>query len=141
MFLHKDKYCFLSSSDLKNFNAGSFSIKLKKIAFEDLPSNPLYDIITISSVLSLVDDLESFFKKVHHTCKQGGDVFIFNHFTPHRGVLRYLDFSMKPVGKLLGFHSVFEINNIFKCTGHFEVIRIEPIYLKGYWSIIHLKSK
>ncbi len=126
----------LKKAKRKKTNA---NIKFINSTLEKCEINNTFETIILASVLSTVKNKRVFLQKIKTLSTYNTDIFVFGHFTPEKGILRYLDLLVQPIGKILGFNSVFKLKDIIN-EADLTLKSIEPIYLGGYWSVLHLKN-
>ena len=97
----------------------------ESLAFHD----DSFDYVTLSHVISVVDDPDQLMSEVHRVLKPGGKVFILNHFTP-ANPLKHLDRMFSYVSGALHFRSLFYTSSL----GRLEKFKLVSETDAGFFS-------
>jgi len=70
-----------------------------------------FDYVVLCHVLAVVDNPETLLAEAYRVLTPNGKLFILNHFTPTTW-LKYIDYSVNIVSKMLHFKPVFHISSL-----------------------------
>ena len=96
--------------------------------------NETFDYVTLSHVITVVEDPERLLEEVHRVLKPNGKLFILNHFTPYN-LLKYVDSAFEKISGLLHFKSVFRINSLSNIKTY-KLLRESGAGLFSYFKIL-----
>ncbi|KAA9338521.1 class I SAM-dependent methyltransferase [Hymenobacter busanensis] len=127
----------LSAARRKANALPDLQLELVHASAEDYsPQAHRYRHIVFCNTLSVVADPAAVFRAYYVALPAGGNIYILNHFTPERGVLRILDRLLKPLGNVLGFKSYFPLSSL---VGPDALAQARTV-LSGYWGIVHIQK-
>ena len=98
-----------------------------------------FDKVACMYIASVVPDPEAMLRELKRVCKAGGDIFVVNHFTSSGGPARWLEESLSPLAKRLGFRPVFPLDE-FIALADMELVEVTPVNAFGYWTLVHLRN-
>jgi phosphatidylethanolamine/phosphatidyl-N-methylethanolamine N-methyltransferase len=101
-------------------------------------AGPEFDATIAMYVMTVVPDAAAVMKEICRVTKPCGDVFIVNHFSREGGVRGFVEKSMAPFARKLGWHPVFPVHNVL---GEPELQLIRKIDLTfGLFTLVHLRK-
>lgn len=75
-----------------------------------------FDSVVAMYVMTVVPDPEVVMRELERVCAAGGEVILVNHFSSQeQGFRAAVERSMAPLARLIGWHSVFEIERVLVC--------------------------
>ncbi|MGI4875169.1 MAG: class I SAM-dependent methyltransferase [Janthinobacterium lividum] len=112
-------------------------LSLEHAAAEDYLSQPgQFDQIVFCNCLSVMSQPAQVLATYYDRLSASGRIYLLNHFTPERGLLRQLDRVLSPVGAVLGFKNFFPLPNLLTARpmAHTRTMR------GGYWRIVEISK-
>jgi phosphatidylethanolamine/phosphatidyl-N-methylethanolamine N-methyltransferase len=95
---------------LKNVN-GLHEMDASALGFAD----ESFDTVVAMYVMTVVPDPDKVMRELERVCAPGGEVILVNHFSQEEGVRGFVERKMAPFADLLGWHAVFEVDQVLVC--------------------------
>lgn len=99
-----------------------------------------FDTITAMYIMSVVPDPEGVMREMARVVKQGGDIYILNHFSTNKGVLAVAERVFAPMCRLIGWHSEFDMGRLMNVES-LELIEIKRMRPFGLFDLLHFRKK
>ncbi len=93
-----------------------------------------FDYVVLCHVIAVVDNPETLLEEAYRVLKPNGRMFILNHFTPISW-LKYIDYSLQIISKMLHFKSVFFISRLTKIE-KFTLIKEVSLSRHAYFKLL-----
>jgi len=74
-----------------------------------------FDTVVAMYVMTVVPDPDKVMRELERVCAPGGEVILVNHFSQEEGVRGFVERKMAPFADLLGWHAVFEVDQVLVC--------------------------
>jgi len=74
-----------------------------------------FDTVVAMYVMTVVPEPERVMRELERVCAPGGEVILVNHFSQEEGVRGWLERKLAPFADLIGWHSVFEVDQVLVC--------------------------
>jgi phosphatidylethanolamine/phosphatidyl-N-methylethanolamine N-methyltransferase len=74
-----------------------------------------FDTVVAMYVMTVVPEPEKVMRELERVCAAGGEVILVNHFSQEEGVRGLIERKMAPFADLIGWHSVFPLENVMIC--------------------------
>lgn len=127
----------LATARRRAASAPGLQLNLQHAAAEDYPSQPgQFDQIVFCNCLSVMKQPAQVLEAYYNLLPAGGRIYVLNHFTPERGLLRQLDKALAPVGAVLGFKNFFPLPNLLSAQTTPRVSTLRG----GYWRIVEISK-
>jgi phosphatidylethanolamine/phosphatidyl-N-methylethanolamine N-methyltransferase len=112
-------------------------LTLQHAAAEDYPSQPgEFDQIVFCNCLSVMKQPAQVLEAYYNLLPTGGRIYLLNHFTPERGLLRQFDRMLAPVGAVLGFKNFFPLPSLLNA----DTMHCTSTLRTGYWRIVEISK-
>lgn len=127
----------LASARRRAARSPELHLTLAHAAAEDFASQPgQFDQIVFCNCLSVMQQPAQVLASYYDRLPAGGRIYLLNHFTPERGLLRQLDKALSPVGAVLGFKNFFPLPNLLDAHTRQQTSTL----LGGYWRIVEISK-
>lgn len=124
--------------DRLNGQADRFELALMDAQELEYPDDS-FDKVVAMYVVSVVPDPQRMIREMKRVCRPGGELFIVNHFSRDRGAMAALERLFSPVGKFIGFRSLFPMEDFLR-EAELDVVETMPVNLFGYWTLIRARN-
>lgn len=74
-----------------------------------------FDTVVAMYVMTVVPDPQKVMRELERVCAAGGEVILVNHFSQDEGVRGFVERKMAPFADLLGWHAVFDVDQVLVC--------------------------
>jgi phosphatidylethanolamine/phosphatidyl-N-methylethanolamine N-methyltransferase len=74
-----------------------------------------FDTVVAMYVMTVVPDPDRVMRELERVCAPGGEVILVNHFSQEEGVRGFVERKMAPFADLLGWHAVFDVDQVLVC--------------------------
>jgi phosphatidylethanolamine/phosphatidyl-N-methylethanolamine N-methyltransferase len=112
-------------------------IALEHAAVEEFDFGPAhFEQMVFCNCLSVVEQPARVLSACYDQLRPGGSLYILNHFTAERGLLRQLDRLLTPVGKVLGFRGFFPLQSLLNPATMSDV----TILAGRYWRVVRVRK-
>ena len=98
-----------------------------------------FDKVAAMYVASVLPNPEAMVSEMKRVCKPGGQLFILNHFSNGKRLIRAFEAGLSPLSGILGFRTVFPIDE-FISKNSLEAVEMVPVNAFGYWTLIHSRN-
>jgi phosphatidylethanolamine/phosphatidyl-N-methylethanolamine N-methyltransferase len=107
----------------------------QKLCFAD----HTFDKVTAMYVASVVPSPLSMIAEMKRVCKQGGDIFILNHFSNGHLLPRLIETVLMPFENIIGFRPRFSMEQLIE-ESELHVLSVLPVNFFGFWTLIHARN-
>ncbi|MFA7097714.1 MAG: methyltransferase domain-containing protein [Gammaproteobacteria bacterium] len=98
-----------------------------------------FDKVIAMYVASVVPHPVRLINEMQRVCKEGGELFIVNHFKHANPVIGGLESLIAPLSKLLGFRPDFSLPDFIRET-QLNIQERSPVNLFGYWTLLRARN-
>ena len=127
----------LASARRRAARSPQLQLTLAHAAAEDFASQPgQFNQIVFCNCLSVMQQPAQVLASYYDRLPAGGRIYLLNHFTPERGLLRQLDKALSPVGAVLGFKNFFPLPSLLNA----QTMQQTSTLLGGYWRIVEISK-
>jgi phosphatidylethanolamine/phosphatidyl-N-methylethanolamine N-methyltransferase len=74
-----------------------------------------FDTVVAMYVMTVVPDAAKVMRELERVCATGGEVILVNHFSQEEGLRGLIERKLAPFANLIGWHSVFSLDNVMMC--------------------------
>jgi phosphatidylethanolamine/phosphatidyl-N-methylethanolamine N-methyltransferase len=94
-----------------------------------------FDTVVAMYVMTVVPDPAAVMRELARVCAPGGEVILVNHFSQEHGVRGWLEHKMAPLAETLGWHPVFETDQVMVCP-ELALQEQTPMWPMGLFSML-----
>lgn len=98
-----------------------------------------FDKVVAMYVASVVPDPVRLVSEMQRVCKDGGDLFIVNHFQHDNRLVGGVEKMFAPLSRLMGFRPDVSLDHFIATTGLAVSERV-PVNLFGYWTLLRASN-
>lgn len=98
-----------------------------------------FDKVIAMYVASVVPHPVRLINEMQRVCKEGGELFIVNHFKHTNPIIGGLESLIAPLSKLLGFRPDFSLTDFIRET-QLNIQERSPVNLFGYWTLLRARN-
>lgn len=97
-----------------------------------------FDKVVAMYVASVVPHPKKMVDEMRRVCRDGGELFIVNHFRSRNRLLAAIERGLAPLAGKMGFHPDFCLDTFVRDCG-LESARRFPVNLFGYWTLLRMR--
>ncbi len=98
-----------------------------------------FDIAVAMFVASVVPNPKALLQEMRRLVRPGGNILFINHFAADKGPRWWLERTMAPASRALGWHPDFAMEAIFSAEDMAE-IEVEPVPPLGLFTLVRLRA-
>ncbi|HWL80247.1 MAG TPA: methyltransferase domain-containing protein [Roseomonas sp.] len=114
---------------------GLLEMDAESMAFQD----GAFDIAVAMFTASVVPDAKKLFAEMQRVVRPGGHLLFVNHFAAEAGPRWWVERTMAPLSRLLGWHPDFAFSDLFDRDA-VQVEAMEPCRPGGLFTLVHLRN-
>jgi len=114
---------------------GLLEMDAESMAFQD----GAFDIAVAMFTASVVPDAKRLFAEMQRVVRPGGHLLFVNHFAAEAGPRWWVERTMAPLSRLLGWHPDFAFDDLFDRSA-VQVEAMEPCRPGGLFTLVHLRN-
>ncbi|MXP63433.1 methyltransferase domain-containing protein [Roseomonas sp. M0104] len=114
---------------------GLLEMDAESMAFQD----GAFDIAVAMFTASVVPDAKRLFTEMQRVVRPGGHLLFVNHFAAEAGPRWWVERTMAPLSRLLGWHPDFAFSDLFDREA-VQVEAMEPCRPGGLFTLVHLRN-
>jgi phosphatidylethanolamine/phosphatidyl-N-methylethanolamine N-methyltransferase len=114
---------------------GLMEMDAERMAFRD----GAFDVAVAMFTASVVPDAKRLFAEMSRVVRPGGHLLFVNHFAVEAGVRWWVERSMAPLARVLGWHPDFKLADLLD-PRQVQVDRIEPCPPVGLFSLVQVRN-
>lgn len=114
---------------------GLLEMDAESMAFQD----GAFDIAVAMFTASVVPDAKKLFAEMSRVVKPGGHLLFVNHFAAEGGPRWWVERTMAPLSRVLGWHPDFAFSDLFD-RDQVQVEALEPCPPAGLFTLVHLRN-
>lgn len=114
---------------------GLLEMDAESMAFED----GAFDIAVAMFTASVVPDAKKLFAEMRRVVRPGGHLLFVNHFAAEAGPRWWVERTMAPLSRILGWHPDFAFSDLFDRNA-VQVEAIQPCPPAGLFTLVHLRN-
>lgn len=97
-----------------------------------------FDHVVLPYVYSVTPNPHQLIDEARRVCKEGGDIYVLNHFTGVGG-WGWLERGLRPFARSLGFRPEFPLRS-YVHDMNWNIVQMRPVNLLGLSRLIHFKN-
>jgi phosphatidylethanolamine/phosphatidyl-N-methylethanolamine N-methyltransferase len=115
---------------------GLVEMNAEKMAFAD----GSFDIAVAMFTASVVPNAKALFAEMSRVVRPGGSLLFVNHFAAERGLRWWVERSMAPLARLLGWHPDFALSDLLD-PALVRVESMEPCQPAGLFTLVQVRNQ
>ncbi|MCK8783217.1 class I SAM-dependent methyltransferase [Roseomonas sp. NAR14] len=113
---------------------GLVEMDAESMAFEDAS----FDIAVAMFTASVVPDAHRLFAEMRRVVRPGGHLLFVNHFAAERGLRWWVERTMAPLSRVLGWHPDFMLRDLL--PQDMQPVSIEPCFPAGLFTLVQVRN-
>jgi len=99
-----------------------------------------FETVVAMYVMTVVPDPEKVMRELERVCAAGGEVILVNHFSQEEGLRGLIERKLAPFANLIGWHSVFSLDNVMICED-LDLAERRPLMPFGLFTMLRFVKR